>query len=109
MSSSDDFEFYDREQLLKGDVAPSRRADTLLFAIENRSAYLSAESKKSTALYLTAKAAEQSEQAFFEGPIDAYTRVISPQSMLPNRLSAAGCAGFLPAWPARWKPCRRSG
>jgi len=97
MPSSDDFEFFDREQLLKGDVAPSRRADTVLFAIENRTAYLAAESKKSTALYLTAKAAEQSEQAFFEAMASGRTLLLQPkiqdiERYAPNWLPIVGKA-----------------
>ena len=79
MASSDDFEFYDREQLLKGDLPPSRRADTLLFAIENRTAYLSGESKKSTALYLTAKAAKDREQVFLDAMASGRTLLEQPK------------------------------
>jgi amino acid permease len=79
VSPSDDFEFYDREQLLRGELPPSRRADTLLFAIENRTAYLSAESRKSTALYLTAKTAEGREQAFFESMASGRTLLLQPK------------------------------
>ena len=94
MPSSDDFEFYDREQLLRGEIAPIRRADTLLFAIENRSAYLSAESKKNTALYRTAKEAQQSEQAFVEAMASGRTllqpKIQDIERYAPNWLPILG-------------------
>jgi amino acid permease len=56
--------FLSREDLLGG--LPARRASTLLFAIESRTAQLVARSRKAMATYLTERTAEQQEQAFFE-------------------------------------------
>jgi len=47
-------------------LAPGRRASTLLFAIESRTAQLVAQSQQATALYLTKKAVEERERAFLE-------------------------------------------
>ncbi len=64
--SSDSFDFLSREELLEGRVAPGRKANTLLFAIECRTAQLVSQSKQATALYLTKKAVEERERAFLE-------------------------------------------
>jgi amino acid permease len=53
-----------REELLGG--LPARRASTLLFAIESRTAQLVSKAKQATALYLTPKAAEEREREFLE-------------------------------------------
>jgi amino acid permease len=64
--SADEFEFVSREELLEGRLAPGRRANALLFAIESRTAQLVAQSQQATALYLTKKAVEERERAFLE-------------------------------------------
>ena len=53
-----------REELLGG--LPARRASTLLFAIESRTAQLVSKAKQATVLYLTPKAAEEREREFLE-------------------------------------------
>src|SRR5512146_768266 len=63
---SDDFGMISREELLEGQLAPGRRANTLLFAIESRTAGLVAQSQEATALHLTKKAVEERESAFLE-------------------------------------------
>jgi amino acid permease len=64
--SSDEFELLSREELLSGRLPSGRRASTLLFAIESRTAQLVAQSQQATALYLTVKAVEERERAFLE-------------------------------------------
>jgi amino acid permease len=59
----DDFDL-SREDLLQG--MPARRASTLLFAIESRTAQLVAREHRETAVYLTESAAAQREQFFLE-------------------------------------------
>ncbi len=64
--SSDEVEFISREELLSGRLPSGRRASTLLFAIESRTAQLVAQSQQATALYLTVRAVEERERAFLE-------------------------------------------
>jgi amino acid permease len=66
MMPSDDDEFISREELLGGQLAPGRRANALLFAIENRTAQLVTLSQESTELYLTKKAVEDREAVFLD-------------------------------------------
>jgi amino acid permease len=54
--------FFSRAELLGG--LPARRASTLLFAIEARTAHLVARSKRAMAYYLTERTAQEREQAF---------------------------------------------
>jgi amino acid permease len=56
--------FLTREELLGG--LPSRRASTLLFAIESRTAHLVARSRQAMATFLTEKTAEARERVFLE-------------------------------------------
>lgn len=65
MLRSDD-EMISREELLEGRLAPGRRANAVLFAIESRTARLVTQSEEVTALYLTKKAVEERENAFLE-------------------------------------------
>lgn len=66
MSSDDEFGgFLDRETVLAGGV-PAKRANTLLFLIENRTAHLMAQSRQAVEPFLTQQAAEERELAFFE-------------------------------------------
>ena len=55
-------DFISRDELLAG--LPARRANMLLFAIQNRTAQLVARSRQATALVLTEESAEAREQAF---------------------------------------------
>src|SRR5512136_988551 len=66
MVSSDDDGLVSREELLQGRLAPGRRANFVLYAIESRTAQLVTLSQEATALYLTKKAAEERESAFLE-------------------------------------------
>ncbi|MDF3041779.1 MAG: hypothetical protein K0Q71_4485, partial [Thermomicrobiales bacterium] len=62
--ASDWSSFVSREELLGG--LPARRASTLLFAIESRTAHLMARSRQAMATFLTEKTAEERERAFME-------------------------------------------
>src|ERR671911_1687194 len=65
MSSDDEFGgLLDRETVLAG--LPARRANTLLFLIESRTAHLVAKSRQAMERFLTQGAAEERELAFFE-------------------------------------------
>jgi amino acid permease len=57
-------DFISGDELLGG--LPARRASTLLFAIENRTAHLVAHARRAMATYLTEKTAEERERAFLE-------------------------------------------
>ena len=57
-------DFFSREELLNG--LPARRAGTILFAIESRTAYLAAQSRQAAARYVPPKTAEAHEQAFLQ-------------------------------------------
>ncbi|MGH3145008.1 MAG: hypothetical protein ACRDTR_04315 [Rubrobacter sp.] len=66
MSFDDEFGgLFDRESVLAGGV-PARRANTVLFLIENRTAHLMAQSRQAADPYLSQEAAEQRELAFLE-------------------------------------------
>lgn len=60
--TSEASDFISRKELQAG--LPARRASTLLFAIESRTAQLVARANKATAIYLTPKALEEQEQNF---------------------------------------------
>jgi amino acid permease len=62
--SADDLGLLTREELLGG--LPARRASTLLFAIESRTAHLVARSRQAMATFHTEKTAEAQERAFLE-------------------------------------------
>jgi amino acid permease len=62
--ASDDLTFLSRDELLGG--LPARRASTLLYAIENRTAHLVARSRRAMATYETEQTVEEEERAFFE-------------------------------------------
>jgi amino acid permease len=57
-------DFISRDELLGG--LPARRASTLLFAIESRTAHLVAHARRAMATYLTEKTAEERERAFLQ-------------------------------------------
>ena len=61
---SDEFELFTRDELLSG--LPAKRASTVLFAIESRTAHLAAQSKQAMERFLTEEAAEERELAFLE-------------------------------------------
>lgn len=66
MPSDDEFGgFLDRESVLAGGV-PARRAKTVLYLIENRTAGLMEQSRQATQRFLSPEAAEDRELAFLE-------------------------------------------
>ena len=66
MSFDDEFGgFLDRETMLAGGL-PAKRANTLLFLIESRTAHLVAQSRQAMEVFLTREAAEERELAFLE-------------------------------------------
>lgn len=66
MSFDDEFGgFLDRETMLTGGL-PAKRANTLLFLIESRTAHLVAQSRQAMEVFLTREAAEERELAFLE-------------------------------------------
>ena len=62
--TSDQSGFFSRSELLGG--LPARRASTLLFAIEARTAHQVARSRRAMASFLTERTAEEGEKAFLE-------------------------------------------
>src|SRR5215213_70299 len=65
MSFDDEFGgLLDRETVLAG--LPARRANTLLYLIESRTAHLVAQSRQAMELFLTQRSAEERELAFLE-------------------------------------------
>src|SRR5918994_7106307 len=74
--SSDDLTFLSRDELLGG--LPARRASSLLYAIENRTAHLVARSRRAMATYETELTAEEEERAFFEAFAQGRTPPIQP-------------------------------
>src|SRR5919112_2456190 len=65
MSFDDEFGgLLDRETVLAG--LPARRANTLLYLIESRTAHLVAQSRQAMELFLTQESAQQRELAFLE-------------------------------------------
>jgi amino acid permease len=59
-----EWDFLDRDQVLAG--LPARRANTLLFLIESRTAHLVARSRQAMEWFLTEEAAQERELAFLE-------------------------------------------
>ena len=68
--------FLSRDDLLSG--LPARRASTLLFAIESRTAQLVARSRTAMATYLTERTAEEHERAFLAALADGRDLPIQP-------------------------------
>lgn len=56
--------FFSPDELMRG--LPGKRASTILFAIESRTAHLLLESQQATAYYLTGLAVQEREQAFLQ-------------------------------------------
>src|SRR5215211_7151621 len=63
-AAADGYGMLTREELLGG--LPARRASTLLFAIESRTAHLVARSRRAMAQYNTERSAEEQERAFLD-------------------------------------------
>ncbi len=62
--SADESAFLSREELLGG--LPAKRASTLLFAVEGRTAQLVLQSRQAAARFISEKAAEAKERAFLD-------------------------------------------
>ncbi len=60
----DQTELFTRDEVLGG--LPAKRASTLLFAIESRTAQLKLQARQEVTLYLTAKAVQETERAFLQ-------------------------------------------
>ena len=71
MMPSDDDGFISREERWEAQLVPGRRANALLFAIENRTAQLVTLSREFTELYLTKKAVEDREAVFLDARLPA--------------------------------------
>ena len=68
--------FLSRDDLLGG--LPARRASTLLFAIESRTAQLVARSRTAMATYLTERTAQEHERAFLDALAEGRDLPIQP-------------------------------
>jgi amino acid permease len=77
-----------REELLGG--LPARRASTLLFAIEARTAHLVARSRRALATYLTERSAEEQERAFLDA--------MAQGRDLPLQPTIQDLERYAPAW-----------
>lgn len=80
--------FFSRAELLDG--MPARRASTLLFAIESRTANLVRRSRDAMARYLTDRTAQEREAAFLEAMAQGRT--------LPVAISVQDLERYAPAW-----------
>lgn len=76
--SLEDLGLPNREELLGSGLAPGRRATTLLFAIESRTAQLVMQSYRSTAVYLTEEAFEEPEQTYLEALAEGRNFPVQP-------------------------------
>jgi len=81
-------DFISGDELLAG--LPGRRANMLLFAIQNRTAQLVARSRQATALTLTAESAEARERAFLSA--------LSEGRNLPARPTVQDLERYAPEW-----------
>src|SRR6266511_1118198 len=68
--------FFSRDELLGG--LPARRASTLLFAIESRTAHLVAQARQAMARFVTEKTAAERERAFLEALAQGRNPPIQP-------------------------------
>jgi hypothetical protein len=82
-------DFISGDELLAGRL-PGRRANMLLFAIQNRTAQLVARSRQATALTLTAESAEARERAFLSA--------LSEGRNLPARPTVQDLERYAPEW-----------
>ena len=80
--------FFSRDELLGG--LPARRASTLLFAIESRTAHLVVRSREAMASYLNERAADERHGAFLEA--------IAQGRNLPVSISVQDLERYSPAW-----------
>src|SRR3990172_1016339 len=87
-SMPDEASFFSGLDLLDG--LPSRRAGTIFYAIEGRTAQLVSQSRQALASYLTEKSAEQKEQAFLSA--------LSQGRDLPLQPTIQELERFAPEW-----------
>jgi amino acid permease len=80
--------FFSREELLGG--LPARRASTLLFAIESRTAQLMQQSRQAMATYLTEQSAAEQERAFLSALAQGRDLPLQPKIQDIER--------YAPAW-----------
>ena len=80
--------FFSRGELLGG--LPARRASTLLFAIESRTAHLVVRSREAMASYLNERAADERHGAFLEA--------MAQGRSLPVSISVQDLERYAPAW-----------
>jgi hypothetical protein len=80
--------FFSRDELLGG--LPARRASTLLFAIESRTAHLIVRSREAMASYLNERAADERHGAFLEA--------MAQGRALPVSISVQDLERYAPAW-----------
>jgi amino acid permease len=94
--STDGPAFFSRDELLGGLTA--RRASTLLFAIEARTAHLVARSRRAMAYYLTERTAREREQEFLQAMAAGRTLPLVPRIQDLER-RAPDWASLVPADP----------
>ncbi len=80
--------FFSRDELLGG--LPARRASTVLFAIESRTASLVRRSREAMASYLTDRTAQERDAAFLEA--------MARGRALPVAISVQDLERYAPAW-----------
>jgi amino acid permease len=86
--ASDESALFSREALVGG--LPARRATTLLFAIENRTAHVLARSSQAVPIVLSEHAAAEREHAFLEALAQGRDRLILP--------TIQGLERYAPEW-----------
>jgi amino acid permease len=91
---SNEFSFFGGQNILDG--APSRRAGTILFAIEGRTAQLVTQSRQALASYLTEKTAVEKERAFLAA--------IAQGRDLPLQPTIQDIERFAPEWASLVQP-----
>lgn len=93
MSSDELFaQVFSRERILEGDRPPAKRANTLLFHIESRTAHLVGQSQVAMQKFLTEEAARERDLAF----IDAFNLGVAP----PLAPTIQDIERFAPQWSA---------
>ena len=116
--ASDESARFSREELLGG--LSARRATTLLFAIENRTAHLVARSQQAVPIVLSERAVRQRERAFLEALAQGRDLPVQPTiqdleryapdwaDLVPGRPGNAGRGRAPPGIEARLHPRRRA-
>ena len=86
-------EFFSRDEVLGG--LPSRRASTVLFSVEARSAHLNARAQRAMARFATRQSVEVEEHAFLEAMGQGRNLPAQPSIRTLERF-AAECASLVP-------------